>query len=114
VLYKANDTGRRSDRVSNCIHAVSAVADGRRLRVASPGWGQVASYAVLRRTRPWVIDPGCTHDWVASALGLDAYPVIYRDWGPPVSGAILGPVYRLLGGERGLGATYGPPPGRGR
>ena len=36
VLYKANDVGYPSDRVSNCIHAVSSISEGYRLRVASP------------------------------------------------------------------------------
>lgn len=114
VRYQANDSFRRDDRVSNCIHAVSAIADRRRLRIASPGWGQVASYVALWRMRPWVIDPEHTHDWVATALGLASYPIFYRDWGRPLSGALLGPAYRLLGGERGLAPSYGPPAGRGR
>lgn len=112
VLYKANDAGRRSDHVSNCIHAVSAIARGRRLVVASPGWGEVASYAVLLRLEPWVIDCRRTHDWLVSPLGLDAYPIIYRSWQPPVSGAYLGPGFRLLGGERDVEATFGPPAAR--
>ncbi len=114
VRYVANDMLRRSDRVSNCIHAVSAVADGRRLRVGSPGWGQVASFAVLRRFEPWVLDRDRTHDWLVGALGLDAYPIYYRAWAPPYSGALLGPAYRLLGGERDLAPSYGPPAARGR
>jgi hypothetical protein len=114
VLYQANDMGRRSDHVSNCIHAVSYLADGRRLRVGSPGWGQSASFAALRRMRPWVLDEEHTHDWVALALGLNAYPIVYRAWERPFSGAIVGPAFRLLGGERNLEATYGPPPYRSR
>jgi hypothetical protein len=110
VLYKANDSWHRTDRVSNCIHAVSATVEGSRLRVASPGWGETASYAVLRRMLPWVVDCDRVHPWVGSALGLDAYPIIYRDLEPPRSGAVVGPVYRLLGGERELQPTYGPPP----
>jgi hypothetical protein len=109
VQYKANDVGHRSDRVSNCIHAVSSVAEGTRLRVATPGWGQTASFAVLGRFRPWVIDKRQVHAWVGSALGLDEYPIIYRDWAPPLSGGIIGPIYRALGGERNLRPTYGPP-----
>ena len=93
----------------HCIHAISYIAQGLRLRVASPGWGEVASFAVLQRLRPWIVDRRQTHAWVGTALGLDAYPLIYRDWHRPVSGAILGPVYRLLGGERGQQATFGPP-----
>jgi hypothetical protein len=109
VLYKADDTMRKPDRVSNCIHAVSSVAEGYRLRVASPGWGETASHAIMKRFRPWVIDEDQVHAWVGSALGLDAYPIIYRDWQAPRSGAIIGPAYRLLGGERNLRPSYGPP-----
>jgi hypothetical protein len=112
VRYKANDSGRLSDHVSNCIHGVAVIARGTRLRVASPGWGEVASYAILHRLAPWVIDRRSTQDWVTVALGLDAYPIIYRDWRPPMSGAFVGPVYRLFGGEEELEATYGPPPCR--
>src|SRR6202022_3434320 len=71
VLYKANDTGYRVDHVSNCIHAVSSIVEGIRLRVGSPGWGETASYAVLVRFQPWVIDHDRVHPWVGSALGLD-------------------------------------------
>src|SRR5262249_8077146 len=43
VLYKANDIGYRSDRVSNCIHALSTIVEGPRLRLGSPLWGETAS-----------------------------------------------------------------------
>lgn len=109
VRYKANDAGYRSDRVSNCIHGVSTVVQGPRLRVLSPGWGESASYFILQEFEPWVIQPGCSHYWVSSALGLDQYPIIYRGYTSPRSGALLGPVRRLLGGERDVVATYGPP-----
>ncbi len=109
VRYKANDMGYRSDEVSNCIHAVSVLSEGYRLRVASPGWGETASYFILQELEPWIIDPDTTYPWVAYALGLDQYPLIYRDYENPRSGAIRGPGRRLLGGERNLQATYGPP-----
>jgi hypothetical protein len=109
VRYKANDIGRNSARVSNCIHALATVVEGGRLRVATPGWGEVASYAVLLRYRPYLIDCTQTHPWVASSLGLDAYPIIYRDMRGPRSGALYGPLYRLFGGERDLMPSYGPP-----
>src|SRR4051794_244283 len=88
VRYKAVDTGHHSDRVSNCIHALSSIAEGYRLRVISPAWGETASYAVLRRLLPWVLDGACTYPWVASRLGLDAYPLIRRPLAPPRSGPI--------------------------
>ena len=46
---------------------------------------------------------------VAYALRLEQYPIIYRDYRNPRSGGLIGPIYRLLGGERNLRATYGPP-----
>lgn len=110
VRYKADDMGRFSKRVCNCIHAVSSVAQGVRLWVAEPGYGQAASFAITKRFRPWIIDKDQVHSWIGSALGLDQYPIVYRDWAPPRSGGlIIGPVFRLFGAERDLQATYGPP-----
>jgi hypothetical protein len=109
VQYKAIDAFHRSCRVSNCIHAVATVVEGSRVVVLSPGWGEVASYAVLERFQPCVIEPDRVHPWVGSALGLDNYPLIYRDNERPCSGTFLGPVNRLLGGERDLRPSYGPP-----
>lgn len=109
IRYKANDAGFNSDQVSNCIHALSAVVDGNRVRVGSPGWGEIASYIVLLRMRPWVLDE--TPDQrIGAALGLGAYPLIYRD---RFTGPRTGPLgvlhSRLFGPERGLVATYGSP-----
>lgn len=95
VCYKAIDSGYPTDRVSNCIHAVGAVAEGHRVCVLSPGFGETASYRVTRRFQPWVIDPCRRHDWVASRLGLDAWPLRRRDWEPPRSG----PFFSLFGGN---------------
>jgi hypothetical protein len=108
VQYKANDFGYRSNRVSNCIHAVSSIVEGPKLRIGSPGWGQSASYFVLLELERWVISDE-TVPWVGSALDLDRHPIIYRDWKNPRSNAVFGPIYRLLGGERNIRATYGPP-----
>jgi hypothetical protein len=83
VEYKAVDGLHQTSRVSNCIHAVAGVLDDqRRLRVASPGFGQSASYHIARRFEPWMIEPEQTHPWLARLLGLDQYPVILRDLGP--------------------------------
>lgn len=109
VRYKADDIGYRSDRVSNCIHAVSTTVEGARLRVFIPGWGETASYAVLQRFMPYVVDNKEIHAWVGSALGLDAYPIIYRDLTDPRSGGIVGPLFRAFGGERSLRSSFGPP-----
>jgi hypothetical protein len=109
VRYKAIDTGYSTDKVSNCIHAVSSVVEGSRLRVISPGWGETASFLVLQKLEPMIVEPGVIHGWVSSALGLDQYPIIYRDFTNPRSGAFQGPVNRLFGGENNLKATLGRP-----
>jgi hypothetical protein len=79
VCYKAIDTGYLSGHVSNCIHAVAAVADGHGRLLLSPGFGEVASYWVSLRFRPWLVEPRRRHDWVASRLGLDGWPIVRRD-----------------------------------
>ena len=110
VRYKANDVGYPSHKVSNCIHAVSSISEGYRVRVGSPGWGETASYFVLEdKLRPYVLDNFRVYPWVGSALGLDQYPIIYRDWTNPRSGGLDGVLSRALGKEDNLRATYGPP-----
>jgi hypothetical protein len=109
VRYKANDSLYDRDRVTNCIHAVDAITERLRVRVASPGWGDTASYVVLMKMRQSIIDMDRPHYWVASALGLDCYPIIYRDARPFRTGWLLGPMNRLCGKERDLVPTYGPP-----
>ena len=107
VRYKAVDSLYPSERVSNCIHAVSGVRDGNRVRIGAPCWGETASYMVLRRFERYIVsrEPA---PWVGSALGLDAFALIYRDWEFPLSGP-LGPVFRTLGVERELSPSFGPP-----
>lgn len=108
VRFKALDSFRNTQRVTNCIHALADVLDERRVRIASPGFGETASFVILKRYEPFILDRDCPQSWVVFALGLEQYPIIYRDFGRPFSG-VLGPVFRLLGGERDLCPTYGPP-----
>jgi hypothetical protein len=83
IGYKVIDTGYPADRASNCIHAVSDLAGVPWVRVFSPWFGQVAAGFVTRLLSPWIIDAGRRHDWVASRLGLDAYPLLRCDPAPP-------------------------------
>jgi hypothetical protein len=78
VLYKAADFGYTSDRVSNCVHALSAIAAGQRLHLASPFWGQRASRVIVNQYLPWVIEPCTVHPWVGQALGLGNYRIVYQ------------------------------------
>lgn len=81
VRYKAIDALCRTSDATNCIHALSDLAENRaRLRVASPGFGEVASFYITRRLKPWLIDPQQVHPWVESVLGLDKHAVIHRGW----------------------------------
>ena len=98
VLYKAVDASYATDSVSNCIHALSSIADGYRLRVIAPGWGETASFYVKERFEPWILDEERTYDWVARAVGLEKYPIIYRDKGPSMS-AFREPLGRRLRSE---------------
>jgi hypothetical protein len=80
VRYKAVDTLYPTDQVSNCIHALSDIAiDAPRLRIASPGWGESASYYITLSYTPWIIDSRRTYDWVAGVLGLERYYILRRD-----------------------------------
>jgi hypothetical protein len=96
VLYKAVDTGYRSDHASNCIHAISSIVEGPKLRVGSPGWGEMASWFITREMKPWIINPERTHDWLIPALGLDPYPILFRDLESPRSGGGFSAVRHVL------------------
>ncbi|MBI1917665.1 MAG: hypothetical protein HYS12_23465 [Planctomycetes bacterium] len=80
VQYKTIDTGYSPARVSNCIHAIGEIVGGARVRVASPGWGETASYALLLRMERWILDDRKEHPWIEETLGLNDYPIIRRDY----------------------------------
>lgn len=86
VRYKAVDSFHDSARVSNCIHAVSSIIAGYRVRVLSPMWGERASWYVLRRMKPWIVDPRQVYLGVATDIGLDEYPIVRRRFEDPRSG----------------------------
>jgi hypothetical protein len=83
VSYKAMDLGYSPERVCNCIHAVEMVTGVARLRIPKPAWGDPASYQVVQRFLPWIIEPDLVYPWVASSLGLYEYPILHRDWRQP-------------------------------
>jgi hypothetical protein len=103
VRYKALDFGYRTASVSNCIHAVSSLAQGYRPHAATLFFGEAASYLVLCRLAPWVIDCSRTHPWVSSRLGLDQYPLVRRPFEHPRGGLIREPIRALLGNHLGDG-----------
>jgi hypothetical protein len=99
LRYKAIDTGYNSAKVSNCIHVLANVVEGPRLRVASPGWGETASFAITLRYRPYLIDSCQKHVWLLPPLGLSQYPISHRDLEPPRSGGIWSLLRAVSGRE---------------
>lgn len=79
VLYKAIDRRFRPGIASNCIHAVSDLDIDNGLLHSGQGRGDAASQQVVQQLNRWIIDPGQTHAWVASRLGLTDQPVNQRD-----------------------------------
>jgi hypothetical protein len=101
VRYKPVDSGYPTDRVCNCIHAVSSCAEGYRLRILSPGFGDTASWVVTQRFRPFIINTDETHEWVYSYLGLQEYPIQRRDFDRnPRTGMIWSRLKLLSGAEQ--------------
>jgi hypothetical protein len=92
VSYKAVDTGWPAARVSNCIHAVADIAaDEPPLRIASPGWGDPASYYIVLHLLPEIINPRMEHDWVLDVLGLRDCSLLRRhlsEGNPSTSAAV--------------------------
>lgn len=77
VRYRALDLDSGATRISNCVHALSALArcsDERQL--ARLRWGKPASQEIVRSLRPWIIEPEQTHPWLLTALGVCG--VLYR------------------------------------
>lgn len=95
VQYKAIDSGYSTARASNCMHAISDLADRPRLRIASPGWGHFASWAITCKLRPWMLDTTGDYEWVFDALEVCEHPIERRelDVNPRTS---LSPAHRLL------------------
>jgi hypothetical protein len=76
VLYQAFDGGSLDGQVSNCLHAISSLAQrpGERLPkviVAPANWGESGSYWIALTLRPWYIDPCRTYDCLLARLGVD-------------------------------------------
>jgi hypothetical protein len=79
IQYKACDALHHTSRASNCVHALSNVAEGqRRLRITRYSFGEIASSNIVRRYDPWIIEPEQVHDWVALRLGVAPETVIPR------------------------------------
>ena len=90
IGYQAIDTVGEAARCGNgsdCIHAMTDM-DPLFDRTEYPlsRFGESATRHVVRQimTRPIVINPPCTHDWLICRLGLDQYPIVRRTYRGPV------------------------------
>ena len=86
-------------KVSNCIHAVSSVDRGYRLWVISPEWGETASWFVLKRMKPWLLDGDQIYLCIASRLGLDSYPLARRPLENPRTG-LMWSAFKTMCGKK--------------
>jgi hypothetical protein len=73
----------RNGSGSDCVHAMTDMDPffGRQ-KYPLTFFGEAATRHVVRQimTRPTVINPPCTHDWLIGYLGLDQYPIIQRPY----------------------------------
>jgi hypothetical protein len=72
---------------SDCIHAmtdIDPVFDRQEYPLSR--FGESGTQHVVRQilTRPLVINPPCTHDWLIGRLGLDRCPIVRRCYQGPV------------------------------
>lgn len=79
VLYKTVDAGYPTNQVTNCIHAVSALAEGYHPQPFRFACGDRASAQVEAALEPWILGPGLIHPWVATRLGLDGCPLLRQN-----------------------------------
>jgi hypothetical protein len=94
VAYKSVDMCRNTDRVTNCIHALSNIStENSQLHCSVSGWGEPASYWITLHLAPWIIDYHQTHDWLLDRIGLRCYPLVRRDLS---RNPAKNPVLRLL------------------
>jgi hypothetical protein len=90
IGYQCIDTVGEAARCGNgsdCIHAmtdIDPVFDRQEYPLSR--FGPAATAHVVREimTRPIVINPPCTYDWLIGCLGLDHYPIVRRQYRGPV------------------------------
>jgi hypothetical protein len=78
LAYKVLDARLRPTLAVDCIHALSDVDTDRGLLHTGATFGDRASYLDLLHFGRWILDPHCTHDWVADRLGLGCCPIVHR------------------------------------
>ncbi len=86
IGYQCIDTvgeAARNGSGSDCIHAMTDIDPFfDRQEYPLTRFGEAATRHVVGQimTRPIVINPPCTHDWLIGRLGLDQYPIVRRTY----------------------------------
>jgi hypothetical protein len=86
IGYQCIDTVGEAARCGNgsdCIHAMTDIDPFfDRQEYPLSRFGESATRHVVSQimTRPIVINPPCTHDWLICRLGLDKYPIVRRTY----------------------------------
>jgi len=84
IGYQCTDAigeAARRGNGSECIHAMTDVDPFfDRQEYPLSRFGESGTRNIVRQimTRPIVINPPCTHDWLIGCLGLDHYPIVRR------------------------------------
>jgi hypothetical protein len=90
IGYQCIDTVGEAARCGNgsdCIHAITDMDPFfDRQEYPLTRFGESATRNVVKQimTRPIIINPPCTHDWLICRLGLDQYPIVHRTYQGPV------------------------------
>jgi hypothetical protein len=109
IGYQCIDTvgeAARNGNGSDCIHAMTDVDPFfDRQEYPLTRFGESATEHVVRQimTRPIVINPPCTHDWLIGRLGLDRYPIVRRPYRGPVVPFSPEAVQEYLAAQAGSG-----------
>jgi hypothetical protein len=69
---------------TNCFHAISDIVDGPLLDTGT-AFGESASRMVFQHLAGWIIEPRKTYRDLVPRLGLETYPISYRDEVPALA-----------------------------
>ena len=77
IGYKMLDVRFRGASASNCIHAVSDIAD-RELLITGTAFGEPAGRMVARHFQPWITNTAVAPDSLIDRLGIRQHGIVFR------------------------------------
>ena len=81
-MYKMVDFRKkyRPGVANNCHHSVTDIAPASLISTGT-AFGEPYGPILVQHFRPWMVNPGQTHNWVAEKLRLEKFQVDFRN--PP-------------------------------